>query len=140
MASVYAKSSGIFALLPSESPTCPDCRVATRVVVDSVSGDVICSECGLVFKNEKYQPESWSDVERTSMHGCATSRSRYGRTRADEKSRWMRRIANITANNEDWMPVNVALRAKDYVEWVLDVHTFSSRDQGVVIAACIYQV
>jgi len=49
-------------------------------------------------------------------------------------------MLDLCANNENWYPANAALRAQSYVDWTLDVHTFSSRDQSVVSAACLYQV
>ena len=131
---------GYFYLPPSESPTCPDCRVSTRVVVD-MEGDVICTSCGLVFKSEKYFADSYSDHLRTSSEGCASPRiNRYNSTPIGEKKAWKRRMLDLCANNENWYPANAALRAQSYVDWTLDVHTFSSRDQSVVSAACLYQV
>ena len=134
-------NGNIIHLLPSESPICRDCQIPTRVVVDTREGDYICTECGLVFKSEKYMPESFDDSTRTSLEGCSNPRiCRYGRTPPDEKKRWKRRMDSIRYANEMWLPLNAALLADFYCESVLDVHTFSSRDSDVVVAACLYQV
>jgi hypothetical protein len=131
----------IVTLLPHESPTCPGCQIPTRVVADMREGDIICSECGLVFKSEKVQIVSFCDTERTSSQGMSAPKNfRYAHTHSTEKSRWKSRMSNITSNSEVWYPLNAAMRACDYVDWVLDVHTFANRDQSVVMAAAMHQV